>query len=598
MRIKGQRLHLLRAISLLWKAAPGWSVLSAVLLAMQAGLPLVQLYLMKLTVDGVTAAIGVPDTWAAFDRVGLLIGLMCATALLAVLLSSVARVIGQAQGQAVTDHVQEVIHDKSVSLDLEYYENSSFYDTLHRAQLEAPSRPTHIVNGLIQLAQNLVTLVGIGGLLVSCHWGIAAALFVSLIPGLLLRLKYANRMYKWQIDSSTVDRKATYLNWLLTGQYYAKEIRVFDLGALLIRRFRNLRRGLRQEKIGIAARYAFGEWVAETGAALAIFGSLAFIAFRTVQGVITLGDMVMFYQAFQRGQTYLRDMLSGLAGLYEDNLFLSKFYEFIDLAPRVAEPEQATPVPRPIRQGITFHDVGFQYPTGEGMVLENINLTIRPGQVIALVGENGSGKTTLVKLLCRLYDPTAGKITVDGVDLRRFEKAALLREFGVIFQDYAQYQMTALENIRMGDALLEPDDGKIVETARYTGAHDFLEKLPYGYDTMLGKWFGKGAELSVGQWQKIALARALLREAQIIILDEPTSSMDAKSEYAFFKRLRALAHGRTAILISHRFSSIRMADPIFMLKDGKIIEEGSHEELMHYDGLYAHLFHLQAKYYK
>ena len=484
-----------------------------------------------------------------------------------------------------------------MALDLEYYENSSFYDTLHRAQLEAPHRPTQIVNGLVPVVQSSVTLLGIAGLLFSCHWGIAIVLFASLIPGLVLRLKFADKMYKWQIDRSTADRKATYFNWLLTGPFYAKEIRVFDLGALFIEGFRRLRRDLRREKLGLALRHALGEWVAETGAALAIFGSLAFIAYRTVQGVITLGDMVMYYQAFQRGQGYLRDLLGGLAGLYEDNLFLANFYVFLDLKPKVVEPLAPLPVPNPIKSGIVFHDVAFRYPTGEGMVLEKVNLTIRPGQVVALVGENGSGKTTLVKLLCRLYDPTSGSITIDGIDLRRFETTSLRREFGIIFQDYAQYQMTALENIRMGNITLRPDDERIIETARYTGAHEFLSRLPEGYETMLGKWFGQGAELSIGQWQKVALARALLRDARIIILDEPTSSMDAKSEYAVFNRFRDLAHDRTAILISHRFSTIRMADCIYMLKDGKIVEKGTHEELMDHDGLYAYLFQLQAKYY-
>lgn len=591
-------LHLFDALSLLWAAAPGWTVLSALLLGLQAGLPLVQLYLMKLTVDAVTAAVGASDVQVGIHRVMLLIGLMGVSALAGVFFASVARVVGQAQGQALTDHVQDVIHAQSAALDLEYYENSKFYDTLHRAQLEAPHRPAHMVSGVVQVVQSAVTLLGIAGLLFSCHWAIAIVLFVSLIPGLLLRLKFADKMYQWQVDRSTADRKATYINWLLTGPFYAKEIRIFDLGGLFIEGFRRLRTELRREKIGIALRHAFGEWAAETGAALAIFGSLAFIAYRTVQGAITLGDMVMYYQAFQRGQGYLRELLSGLAGLYEDNLFLENYYAFLDLKPRVAEPRTPLPVPSSFQHGIVFDDVEFRYPTGEKVVLEKINLTIRPGQVVALVGENGSGKTTLVKLLCRLYDPTSGRITMDGVDLRRFEVRALRRQFGIIFQDYAQYQMTALENIRLGNIDLKPDDARIVETARYTGAHEFLSRLPEGYDTMLGKWFGNGAELSVGQWQKVALARALLREAPIIILDEPTSSMDAKSEYAVFDQFRRLAQGRTAILISHRFSTIRMADRIYMLKDGRIVEEGTHEELMNCDGLYAQLFQLQARYYQ
>ncbi|MDP2852976.1 MAG: ABC transporter ATP-binding protein [Smithellaceae bacterium] len=595
---KPKKLYLRRALSLLWKAAPGWAVLSTVFLVLQAALPLAQLYLMKLTVDAVTVGITSPGKDIVMSHVLTLIGLLGASALAAVFLASAAKVVGQAQAQIITDHVQSVLHGKSVALDMEYYENAGFYDTLHRAQQEAPHRPTSILNGLIQVVQSGVTLVGIATLLFSVHWGIAAVLCASLIPGLFFRIKYADRMFQWQSDRSATDRAATYFNWLITSQYYAKEVRLYDLGPLFIKRFRDLRQLLRREKIGIAFRYALTELVAEAFATLAIFGSLAFIAYRTVQGMMTLGDMVMYYQAFQRAQGYLKEMLNGLASLYEDNLFLSNFYDFLDLKPTIIEPAKPEPVPRPMQKGIVFDHIDFRYPTGEAMVLKDINISIRPGQVVALVGENGSGKTTLVKLLCRLYDPTAGKITVDGIDLSNFDTTALRREIGIIFQDYVQYQMTVRENIWMGNTRLAPDDEKIVAAAKYSGADDVIAGLPLGYETMLGKWFGNGAELSIGQWQKVALARAFLRDAQIIVLDEPTSSMDAKAEYAVFQNLRELAQGRTVIFISHRFSTIRMADCIYVLKDGGIAEEGTHEELVHLDGIYAHLFEIQAKYYR
>jgi len=579
------RLHIPKAIGLLWQAAPGWSCLSAVLLALQAGLPLIQLYLMKLTVDAVTVAVGVADKEAAFGRVLLLIGLMGGATLAAVLLSSAARVVGQAQAQVLTDHVQDVIHAQSVALDLAYYEDARFYDTLHRAQQEAPYRPTSIVNGVVNVVQNAVTLVAIAGLLIAVHWAIPVVLAASLVPGILLRLKFSGVLFKWHSDRSTVDRAATYLNWILTGQFYAKEIRIFDLGALFIQRFHDLRDRLRREKIGIALRQATGELVAETGAAAAILGCLALIVYRTVQGVLTLGDMVMFYQAFQRGQAYLRQLLEGLAGLYEDNLYLCHFYDFLDLAPAVTGPSGGRDVPRPLNNGIVFDGVDFRYPTGDAVVLTDINLTIRPGQVIALVGENGSGKTTLAKLLCRFYDPTSGRITVDGIDLRDLEPAAWRNQFGVLFQDFAQYQMTAAENIRMGDIGLAPGDGKILAAARRSGAHGVLAKLPKGYETMLGKWFGQGEELSVGQWQKVALARAFVRDAQ-----------DPKAEFNVFNAVRELAARQTVILISHRFSTIRMADHIVMLKDGRIVEEGTHDQLIDQRGEYAQLFQLQARY--
>jgi len=355
---------------------------------------------------------------------------------------------------------------------------------------------------------------------------------------------------------------------------------------------------LRREKIGIAFKYALTELIAEAFATIAVFGSLAFIAYRTVQGMMTLGDMVMYYQAFQRAQGYLKEMLNGLASLYEDNLFLSNFYDFLDLKPTIIKPVRPVPVPRPMKKGIVFDKISFRYPTGDALVIKDVNINIRPGQVVALVGENGSGKTTLVKLLCRLYDPTAGKITVDDMDLRSFDTTALRREIGIIFQDYVQYQMTVRENIWMGNTRLAPDDEKIVAAAKYSGADDVIAGLPQGYETMLGKWFGNGAELSIGQWQKVALARAFLRDAQIIVLDEPTSSMDAKAEAAVFENLRELAAGRTVIFISHRFSTIRMADCIYVLEDGGIAEAGTHEELVERNGIYAHLFEIQARHYR
>jgi ATP-binding cassette subfamily B protein len=306
----------------------------------------------------------------------------------------------------------------------------------------------------------------------------------------------------------------------------------------------------------------------------------------------------MYFQAFQRVQGFLQGILGSLAGLYEDNLFLSNLYEFLDLKRTVIEPVQPKSVPRPMQKGIALDHVSFQYPGGARRVIEDISLTIRPGEVVALVGENGSGKTTLMKLLCRLYDPTDGTITLDGVDLRQFETNALRHEISIIFQDYAHYHLSARENIWFGNTALPPDTERVITAAQNSGAHTVISSLPHGYDTILGKRFADGEELSIGEWQKVALARAFMRDSQIIVLDEPTSSMDAKAEYEVFQSFRQLVSGRTAILISHRFSTVRMADRIFVLKHGRIIEGGTHDELICAQGTYARLFEMQAQHYR
>jgi ATP-binding cassette subfamily B protein len=306
----------------------------------------------------------------------------------------------------------------------------------------------------------------------------------------------------------------------------------------------------------------------------------------------------MYYQAFQRGQSSLQGVFSSLAGLYEDNLFLANLHEFLDLTPKILEPTHPQPIPPLQQRGIQFHNVSFQYPASNRQGLTNISLNIPPGKKVALVGENGAGKTTLIKLLCRLYDPTEGSITYEGEDLRSFAISDLRRQIGVIFQDYAKYHLTAQENIWLGNIDLPPGDQRISEAARQSGADEVITKLPDNYETILGSWFEKGEELSIGQWQKIALARAFLRDAQILILDEPSSSLDAKAEEEIFQKFRQLIQGQTAILISHRLSTVKMSDHIYFLENGKIIENGTHQELMQLGDRYAHLFETQAQHYR
>lgn len=591
-------LQLGRALRFVWQSTKGSTIANGVLLVVQGVLPLLPLYLMKLMVDAVTAGVAAPDKGVALRHVLLLVGFMGAATLFASLIRLIAGLVSEWQTYIVTDHMNEVLLAKSIEVDLEYYESARYYDTLHRAQREAPFRPISIVNGLAQIGQNGISLLAIAALLLSFHWIIATILFTAVISGAAVRLRYTGKMYRWQREQTSTERQAGYLNWMLTDSSHAKEIRLFDLGPLFMRRFRDVRRKLRKGRLAITRRRSIADFGAQTFATAAIYGSYAYVAYQAMWGKVTLGDLVMYYQAFQRVQGFLQGILGSLAGLYEDNLFLSNLYEFLDLKRTVIEPVHARPVPQPVQRGIVLNHVSFQYPAGTRKVLEDISLTIRPGEVVALVGENGSGKTTLIKLLCRLYDPTGGTITIDGVDLRQFETKALRHEIAIIFQDYAHYHLTARENIWFGNTALPPDHERVIAAARRSGADDVISALPHGYDTILGKWFDDGEELSIGEWQKVALARAFMRDAQIIVLDEPTSSMDAKAEYEVFQSFRQLVSGRTAILISHRFSTVRMADRIYVLKHGSVIEGGTHEELINRQGVYAGLFERQARSYR
>jgi ATP-binding cassette subfamily B protein len=426
-------------------------------------------------------------------------------------------------------------------------------------------------------------------------------LVLASVPGFAIKIRYSGRWNRRLRRRSAPERLAIYLHQVLTGDQYAKEVRLFDLGDSFRSRYADIRTRLRKEQLDFSLKRSRAELAAQAISILAVIGALAFTARWAILGAISIGSLVMYFQAFQRSQGFIQDFLGGLAGLYDDSLFLGYFDEFMELKPAIADPPAPKPVPSALASDIAFEGVGFRYPGAERRALEDVSLTLLPGTVTALVGHNGSGKTTLAKLICRLYDPESGRVLLDGADYRDYRPADLRRLFGVVPQDASRFYLSVRENIALAGPAgygEKPDESRVEQAARLAGAEGFIHKLPQGYESVLGKLFEKGEDLSVGEWQKIALARAFYRDAPIIVLDEPTSAMDAEAEAEVFDAFKGLIAGRTALLISHRFSTVRGADMIHVLDAGRIVESGKHDALMALGGIYARMFTLQAGHYQ
>ena len=594
----GPSIHnLRRALSFVWESSRKWALANLALVVIQGLLPLGSLYLIKLLVDEVSGGFTGSDLSIPLESIVYLILAMGGVAFLSHAFGTLANLVSKFQTQMVIDHMHGLIHAKSIEVDLEYYENSEYYDMMHRAQQEAPYRPMAILNALLGIGQNGISLLAMVGLLWWFHWAVVPLLVLAALPDVFVRLRYSSMMYAWERQRTPEERKAWYLNWLLTQDTHAKEVRLFDIGNRFSQMFQDIRTLLRIEQLGIEKRHAMSMLGAQAVGTLGVFGVYFFVAYRTAHGLITVGDLVMYFQAIQRGSGYLQSVGGNFSSLYESNLFLNNLEEFLNVRSHVTNPPQPLSLPRPIKEGLCFDRVSFTYRDQERPALTDLSFTIHPGEHIALVGENGAGKTTLVKLLCRLYDPSSGSITLDGRKVRQFSLTEFRGAISVIFQDFAKYYLTAHENIAMGD-----DKGsesfRVIEAARQAGVDERLCLLPQGYQTVLGKWFEGGQELSAGEWQKVAIARAFFRDSQILVLDEPTSAMDAKAEAELFERFHELARGRMAVLISHRLSTVKMADRIYVLDKGRIVETGTHAELVQKNGEYAKLYLTQARHYK
>ncbi len=588
--------HTQRTLSLVWASSPSLLVYMSALGLCGALLPLFVAYAGKRIIDAVVLR-NRPLTlnWVAFEL------------FFVVLLAATQRGQGLVRsllGARLGTDVNVQILDKALRLDLSFFEDAEFYDKLTRARREASSRPVALISESFALVQNVVTLFGYAVMLARFSGWIVLGLLVATLPATLSEMRYSKIAFRIRNWRSPESRKLLYLEYVLANDEHVKEVKLFGIGPHLLDRYRVLAESFFEEDKRLAIRRAMLTHAFSLIGTVAFYATYAAMAVAAAAARITLGNLTLYVVSLRQGQQSFQSVLSGIGNLYEHNLYMSNLFSYIELSQnseRVQREraERRLGAPLADEAGIRFEDVGFCYPGKEAWALRHIDLQIAPGDSIALVGENGAGKTTFVKLLAGLYEPSEGRIILDGRDLSSWDPDLLRKRFGVLFQDFNKYQLKLRENIGLGSVEHLADQPRIERAAERGGAGELLATLPGGLDAALGHWFEKGSELSGGQWQKVALARAFMREeADILVLDEPTAALDAESEHAVFERFRELAKGRTTIVISHRFPTVRMAKNIIVLEHGQVVEHGSHESLLAEGGKYARMFQLQAEGYR
>jgi ATP-binding cassette subfamily B protein len=570
----------------------------AALTLFSAGLPATQAWVGSLIVDSVVRALREGMTPNEGLRLALPFVLLEFGMLLAsTILTQLRRLYEHVLNARLGHHINTQIIRKALTLDLQYFEDSNFYDQLQNARREADTRALGIINGAFMVVQNIITLASFAALLVVFNPWITLLLFGATVPAFIAQGRFSRLYFRLLTWRAPEFRRMNYIEHVLTVDSSVKEVKLFGLGEPLLARYSETFWQFFDEDYALARRRSLISLGWGLLAQLSYYIAYAWIIFVAVSGRITLGGMTLYLSLFRQSQGTVQGLFDNINRLYENGLFMDNLFGFLALTPLMQQQPGAGSF-RNVSQGLEFRDVSFRYPGRSDWALQNINLSIPPGQKVALVGPNGAGKTTLIKLLTRLYDPTEGEIYLNGRDLREYDPDELHRKIGVIFQDFVRYQLSVRENIGFGQIESLDDNERVAYAAERGGADDVVAELPKGMDTMLGRWFEDGHELSGGQWQKVAISRAFMRDSEVLVLDEPTAALDAEREYEIFRRFRDLTEGKIAVLISHRFSTVRMADRIVVIEHGTITEHGTHAELLDHGGTYARLFELQAEGYR
>ncbi len=604
-RVAGSFSHTPRTLALAWRSSPGGLVWVALLVVASSVLPVSVAWVGKVIVDAVVAAHGSTGAIhdAAVTKVWHWVLVECGLVVGMGLVERSVGLVRQLVGSRLAIDLAVMIMEKALTLDLRHFEDAPFYDKLTRARREASSRPLSLVQQNFQIVRSVLTLAGYAALLLSFSPWVVAGLLLAGVPAFVAEARFSGAAYRLRNWRSPDARRLNYLEYVIGNDEHAKEVKLFGLGPLLLERYQKLAEMFFVEDRKLAVSRAGWTFLLSLISTAAFYGCYVAVALGAAAGRVSLGEMTLYVVAFRQGQGAFQSILSALGGMYEDNLYMANLFEFLDM-PTGRDAERLTPArvaaqPVRVEKGIRFEGVGFRYPGKTEWALRGVSVFIPEGQSLALVGQNGAGKTTFIKLLTRLYEPTEGRVLLDGRDLADWDEAALRRRVGVIFQDFNQYQFALRENVGFGSVEHVTDDARIGRAVDRGGAREFVATLAAGLETQLGHWFNDGAELSGGQWQRVGLARAFMREeADILVLDEPTAALDAEAEHAIFERFRTLTRGRTAILISHRFPTVRMADRILVIEGGAIREQGTHAELLANGGIYARLFSLQAEGYR